>query len=119
MPKFPIRTARCDLTDDYAGFYVVVRTNPPMRIYEEFSSGDFARVLAGMAALTVESNLTDPEGNPVNLSTLEGWREMPQDLLGAVSQTIQAAVASPKATGTGSTTPSSSAEGQSHPTTTS
>lgn len=104
--KRPIRTARYELEGDYAGCYIVVRTNPPMRLYEDFASGDFPRILNALAAMTLESNLTNDDGEPVDMHTIDGWREQSRDVLSQVVAKINEAMTVPKANGTGSMTPS-------------
>lgn len=110
MPRLPVHTARCDMTGEYEGFYLVIRKNPPMRVFEEFASGTFTRVLEALAALTRESNLVDEQGNAVDLTTVEGWREMPIDLLTEVSARVNEVLTVPKASENGSMTPSSLAK---------
>lgn len=118
MPKSSIRTKRCELEEPYAGYHVTVRTNPPMQVYEDFSSGDLARILAALATVTTESDLTDDDDAPVDLTTPAGWRKMPSDLLAQVAARFQEALAIPKANANGSSMPSSQAGDLSHTTTT-
>lgn len=113
MPKLPVRTARLELKDDYAGFWLEVNANPPMSVFEEFASENITRVIAAIATMTRASNLVDHNDDPVDLSTVEGWRKMPQGLLGEVASRLQEAFSAPKASATGSTTPSSPVADQS------
>jgi hypothetical protein len=105
-PKLPVRTSQIDLTGEYAGFWLIVRTNPPMRVFEEFASQDIARVIAALAVMTRSSNLVDERDQPVDLTTVAGWREMPGDLLAEVAERLRESLGSPKASSTTSDSPS-------------
>lgn len=109
-PKLPVRTSRIELTGDYTGFWLEVRTNPPMRVFEEFASQDITRVIAALAVMTLSSNLVDDKEQPVDLTTVAGWREMPADILAEVAERLRESLGSPKANSNGSAMPSSSAE---------
>jgi hypothetical protein len=106
-PKLPVRTSRIELTGEYAGFWLEIRTNPPMLVFEEFASQDVARIIAALAVVTRSSNLVDENDQPVDLTTVAGWRKMPGDLLAEVAERLRESLVSPKASSTISTTPSS------------
>lgn len=105
--KLPVRVARIALTGEYEGFWLDVRMNPPMRVFEEFASQDIARVIAALALMTRASNLVDEKDQPVDLSTVAGWGEMSADLLAEVAERLRDAMSSPKASSNGSPTSSS------------
>lgn len=105
--KLPVRIQRVELAGDYAGFWLEMRTNPPMSVYEEFASGDIQRVICALAQMTRSSNLVDFSEQPVDLSTVIGWKAMPADLLSEVAERLREHMANPKASSNGSMTPSS------------
>lgn len=74
--ELPVKSATIHLDGEYAGVSLTLRTNPPIRIFDELSSGDLDRILVGLSAVTLASNLDD-----VDLSTPNGWRSMPTDVI--------------------------------------
>ncbi len=117
--KLPIRSARCLLDGDYAGIEVVVRTNVPIRVYQQMDSQKFDSILMALAEMTISSNVTDNADKSVDLTTVDGWREMPPDLLLQVVTRIKETAIVPKASANGSATLSSPAMEPSRPITTS
>ena len=82
MPKLPsAQLARVELEGDYAGFWLVVRANPPMRVFESLQTEKVADVLDALAFITTASNLVDEEGTAVDLTTKDGWGVMTQDFV--------------------------------------
>jgi len=116
--KLPIRSTRCLLDGDYAGIEVIVRTNVPIRVYQEMDSQKFDSILAALAEMTVSSNVTDDNDVSVDLTTVDGWREMPPDLLLQVVTRIKETAIVPKANENGSATHSSPVTEPSRSTTT-
>jgi len=102
--KTEVRTARIELADPFAGFYLIVRTNPPMRVFRALASGNIEKTLAAYAALSIESNLTDEQDQPIDVTTSDGWAEMTSEVLEAVAEKIGEAMKAPKASANGSTT---------------
>ena len=113
-----IKTARLELTGEFAGIWIDIRKNPPMRVYEDFASGEIARVMKALATMTRASNLTDQNDAPLDLKSVDGWREVSGDLIGEVAMQIKTALAPPKATQNGSSTLTPTEAGSSHPNTT-
>lgn len=107
--KEQIKTRRCELSGDFAGIWIDIRTNPPMRVYEDLISGDLARVYAALATMTRATNLTDEHDQPLDLSTVAGWREVSLELISETATQIKAALAFPKGSSNGSPTSSPSA----------
>jgi hypothetical protein len=116
--KTEIRTARIELSDPFAGYYVVIRTNPPLRVFRGLAAMDVEKTLAAFASLSIESNLTDENDRPVDVTTVEGWAEMTSDLMAHVAAKIGDALKAPKVSANGSTTQSYLGEEKSPPTTT-
>ena len=106
---------RVELTGKYQGFWVEIDSDPELRVYRELASGDFDRIIGAMAILVVASNVRRKDGEPVDLSTSDGWMSMPKTLLGQVSTRVMEVLRedAPKASSNGSTTPSSQVTGQS------
>ena len=106
--KEHIKTARLELTGDFTGMWVEIRSNPPMRIYEDLATGEITRVMQALATMARASNLTDENDKPIDLKTVDGWREVSQGFLGEVATQIKAAMELPKASSNGSPMPSPS-----------
>jgi hypothetical protein len=103
-----IKTKRLELTGEFEGMWVEIRSNPPMRVYEDFASGEIGRVMKALATMTRGSNLTDESDQPLDLKTVDGWREVSQEFIAEVAQQIKLAMELPKANSNGSPTPSPS-----------
>ena len=106
---------RVELTGKYQGYWVEIDSDPELRVYRELSSGDFDRIIGAMATLVVASNVRRKDGEPVDLSTSDGWMSMPKTLLGQVSSRVMEVLRedAPKASSNGSTTLSSPVAAQS------
>lgn len=115
--KIPIRTARIDLDGDYAGIWVEARTNPPMRAYEEMSSGELPRMYGALGQIMRGSNLTDEEDRPLDVRDPETWRDVPLDLIKAIADKWTEAVNLPLVTKTDSSPPSTDTATASPPST--
>lgn len=85
-------TKRFDLTGNYEGFHITLMVDPAMHVWDEFQSGEFLRILAAVAALTVESDLVDYDDVPTDLSTIAGWHKMPTSLLKVVMTLLSEAL---------------------------
>lgn len=82
MPKLPsAQLARVELEGDYAGFWLVVRADPPMRVFEALQSNRVSEVLDALALITTSSNLVDEQERPVDLCTKDGWGLMAKDFV--------------------------------------
>ena len=76
-----VRTARLELGGDYEGWFATLRVNPPLSIWDDFSSGDAARYDSALAALVIDWNFVDDQGEPLPLPK-DGldWAAAPFDL---------------------------------------
>jgi hypothetical protein len=118
-PTYPIRTHRFELDGDWSGFWILVRTNPPMRVYEDLvAARKISDAYAALAEMTLSSNLTDEHGESVDLTQPAGWRAMPLEFIEEAAALIKKATEVPKASGNGSPQ-RSSPELESSPSTTS
>lgn len=96
----PVRSAEVTLDGDYAIFRVVMRTNPPMRLLSEFSSGDYDRICTALDAVVTEWDVVDDDGNLAPPLSKGGREVLPLDfpavLLKSYLAHIQAMSAVPK-----------------------
>ncbi|MDP9265287.1 MAG: hypothetical protein M3O91_04095 [Chloroflexota bacterium] len=112
-----IQTRRFELAGDYAGFWIKFRwdDDAEKRFKKQFQkqqSHDLTvrdrRTESGaalqksvaqslallhewfavLASITVASNLTDDDDQPVNLTTREGWQEMPEDFVREIRHAV-------------------------------
>lgn len=97
MSKLLPHYQRITLGEPYADVWLDVRANPPMRVYDEFMSKDFARITAAVATLVQASNVEDEDG-PVDLATVAGWGQVPKDFLELALAGLMEAISGPKAT---------------------
>lgn len=102
--KKEIRTARLDLSDPFAGQHIVIRTNPRMRVFRGLASGNLEKMLDALALMSIESNLTDEDDQPIDVTTADGWSEVNQDALEYIADQIVEALKVPKANANGSST---------------
>lgn len=104
--KMPVRTKEIHLNGDWEGWTFTARTNPPMGIISDMSSGDIDLITGSIAKIIIDWNFVDEEGNalPVPkdvfddngevLQTAVGIvRSIPVDLLTVVSQSYSEEVA--------------------------
>ncbi len=109
--RMPIKVVTLKFDEDgYPGFTSKGRTNIPVRLSDDFQSGDEERGRAAMLVIFPEWDFVDEEGEPIP-HTADGIGLMPQDLLGAMfirwAEVMRKAAGVPKASGDGSkpTTP--------------
>lgn len=104
MRKSEIRTARLELSDPFAGQYLVIRTNPRMRVFRGLASGKLDEMLEALASMAIESNLTDEDDEPVDVTSADGWAELDSQGLEYIAGQIVEALKAPKASANGSST---------------
>jgi hypothetical protein len=63
--KLPVRTREIQLKAPWDGWSFTARMNPPVRVFEDISSGDFARIVDGMALIITAWNWVDEAGEPI------------------------------------------------------
>jgi len=63
--KLPIRTREVQLKDPWLGWNFTARMNPPVRVFEDIASGEFARIVDGMASVITAWNWVDEAGEPL------------------------------------------------------
>ena len=84
---------RIDLPEPYAGWWVEMRVNPSMRVWNDFSSGEGERFESALAALIRAWSVEDEDGHPAPLPA-DGydWLDAPMDLQLVVVRAYQTAV---------------------------
>ena len=102
-----VRTARLELGGDYEGWWVVMRVNPPLQVWEGFSSGDTERYDSALAALVIDWNFVDDDGQPLALPK-DGldWSSAPFDLKLVLTNAYTAKVQERMSLGKTQSTPS-------------
>lgn len=99
----PIRTATITLNGDYQGTEATVRLNPPLRVYDEFSTD----VRKALGQVVLAWNLVDDDGKAVGLDeTLSGATDEELAAIGSAYMdalknrvTLPNSVATPSGTG--------------------
>ena len=102
------RYQRVTLAAPYADVWLDVRINPPMRVFDDFASGDLKRLRPALASLIQASNLENDDGTPIDLSADAGWDAVPPDFLAAVAAGLTEAInpkASPEKLSSGDSSP--------------
>lgn len=99
LRRMPIRTTRVQLEGDYADFSLVMRSNPPLRVFTEMQANqDFATLRDIVQELIVDWDFVDDKGDALPIGNLE---VIPIDLFGQIVTryltTITEATAAPKA----------------------
>lgn len=72
MLRMPIRRVRLELADDYAGFWVEMRANPPLRVFLDIQAGsDFGVLQSTIGSLILDWNLVDDDGNALPIGQID------------------------------------------------
>lgn len=72
LRRMPIRTTRVQLEGDYADFSLVMRANPPLRIFTTIQQNqDFDTLRRILGELIVEWDFVDDEGAPIPTGELD------------------------------------------------
>ena len=97
--KLPVRTREIQLKEPWLGWSFTARMNPPVCVFEDIASGDFTRIVDGMALVITIWNWVDEEGEPLPQPTREIIsRHIPIDLLTAAANSwVQEMTAVPPA----------------------
>ncbi len=99
LRRMPVRTITIDFEGDYAGFAVMMRSNPPLRTFTEIqANSDFDSLRKIMTTLVLEWNFVDEDGQPIETGEFEAipvelFAQLVQRYLGAIVE----ATAVPKA----------------------
>lgn len=88
----PVRTRVATLDGDYAGWNATLRTNPPMRVLTEFSSGQFDRILSALREVVIDWDFVDEEGQPLPAPADGGLEACPLDLMQGLVRAFNAAL---------------------------
>lgn len=60
--RMPVNTQEIALTGDWEGWKFTARINPPIGIFVDIASGEFARIAKGLSKVIVSWNFVDSEG---------------------------------------------------------
>jgi hypothetical protein len=104
--KMPVRTKEISLNGEWEGWSFTARTNPPMGIISDMSSGEIDLITESIARVITDWNFVDEEGEPLPIpkdirdedglliqKAVEIVRLIPIDLLTVVSQAYSEEVA--------------------------
>ena len=83
--KQPVKTKPIALDGEYAGWECTVRTNPPLKAFGDVASGNFDRIITGLAAIIKAWNFVDEEGGLLPPPSTTTISELPLDLATAVA----------------------------------
>ena len=85
MRKLPIKTTELKLTGEWEGWDCTVRTNPPVSVFADIASGDFDRIVSGIAKIIRKWNFVDEEGIAFAEPSLATVGELPIELITVVA----------------------------------
>lgn len=72
---------------DFAGWSFTAILNPPLRTIEDLTAPGISRMVDGLARILVAPwNFVDEEGNPMADPSPDTIRELPTDLIAAISE---------------------------------
>lgn len=91
--KMPVRTGKVSLEGTYEGWECVVRLNPPLRVFGDFSSGEFDRIISGLRLVILNWNFVDEDGNDLGPPDDTNVSLLPLDLAQAVAEAFTAKIA--------------------------
>jgi hypothetical protein len=84
--KLPVRTRDIQLKAPWEGWNFTARMNPPVCVFEDITSGEFARIVDGMALVILGWNFVDDNGEPLPAPTRTTIsNNVPIDLLTAAA----------------------------------
>ena len=83
--KLPVKTDRIALEGEWVGWEITARVNPRLRVFGDIASGDFDRMIKGLADIIISWNFVDEEGLEMPPPTSVTVGELPYDLAIAVA----------------------------------
>lgn len=88
----PVRSERIVLADDFEGFELTVRTNPPLRVINLLASQEIGDLILALSEIILDWNFVDEEGEPLPPPSQETIAELPMDLVVLIAEHYQEAV---------------------------
>jgi hypothetical protein len=79
--RAPVKEATLTLAGDYEGWTCRVRTNPRFGVFDDLSSGDFARIGSALASICREWDFVDEDGEPLAQPGAGGVADLTSDLM--------------------------------------
>ena len=61
----PVKTDTIELDGDYEGWEFEARLNPPLKVFGDLSSGEFARISPALAKIAIRWNFLNEDGTPL------------------------------------------------------
>lgn len=90
MRKIPIKTKEIVIDkggeSDYANWKFTARTNPPVRILSDITSGDLDRIISGLAGIIISWDFPDEDGNALPSPSVDSIGMLPMDLIGGLAE---------------------------------
>ena len=87
--RMPVRTCKLQLEGDFAGFELVMRLNPNLRVIKDMASGDMDALTAALGEVILQWNFPDEEGKPMPAPSQETIEELPIDLITLIAERYQ------------------------------
>lgn len=86
--RLVVRKAEMTIKEgEYAGWSFTAITNPPIRVIEELTTSGISHMVSGLAKILVPPwNFVDTDGEPMGEPSEETIRELPVDLIMAISE---------------------------------
>lgn len=86
--KMPVRTKKIALVEDWEGWNFTARTNFPLYVLRDLSSGDFDKMMNALGGIIVEWNFVDERGDALPSPDAESMGLIPMDLAMAMVNAI-------------------------------
>ena len=83
--KLPIKTKELALTGEWVDWKCTVRTNPPISIFGDISSGDFERIVRALSKIILDWNFVDENGEPLPKPDVATINEVPLELITVIA----------------------------------
>lgn len=83
--KMPIKTEVIALTGDWDGWSFTARTNAPISVFSDIASGEFQRIIHGLAKVIRAWNFVDEEGGECPAPSAASIGELPLELVTAIA----------------------------------
>jgi len=80
MKKLKAKYEAIKLSDDFEGWEFTARTNPPLRVVRDISSGDIDTIIPAMVSMIKEWNFIGENDAPLEVSE-DSLNELPIDLV--------------------------------------
>jgi len=96
--RMPVKQAKVELDGEFGGWWAVVRTNPPFKVWEQLQSVEAVQIKEALYELILDWNFVDEEGKKLSAKrtdTYDPIGEVPLDLLTALIVKAGEAISQP------------------------